>query len=99
LHPLEDRRRGALVQLVEKVSPEELPLYRQARVPTVQATVPHENAITVRELADMRSGLFNYTTSPAFVRAWFTAPRRMDASAAARLQLQEACFVPARRKL
>jgi D-alanyl-D-alanine carboxypeptidase len=38
--------------------------------------VPHGNEITIRELADMRSGLLNYTNNPAFVRAWFGAPRR-----------------------
>lgn len=40
------------------------------------AGVPHGNAITIRELADMRSGLFNYTSNLAFARAWFAAPRR-----------------------
>jgi D-alanyl-D-alanine carboxypeptidase len=40
------------------------------------AGVPNGDAITIRELADMRSGLFNYTSNPAFARAWFAAPRR-----------------------
>jgi D-alanyl-D-alanine carboxypeptidase len=40
------------------------------------AGVPHGNAITIRELADMRSGLLNYTSNLAFARAWFAAPRR-----------------------
>jgi D-alanyl-D-alanine carboxypeptidase len=38
--------------------------------------VPHGNEITIRELADMRSGLLNYTSNPTFARAWFAAPRR-----------------------
>jgi D-alanyl-D-alanine carboxypeptidase len=41
------------------------------------AGVPHGNGITIRELADMRSGLFNYTSNLAFARAWFAAPRRV----------------------
>jgi D-alanyl-D-alanine carboxypeptidase len=41
------------------------------------AGVPRGNTITIRELADMRSGLFNYTSNPAFARAWFAAPRRV----------------------
>ena len=39
--------------------------------------VPQGDAITLRQLADMRSGLFNYTNDLAFVRAWFAAPRRV----------------------
>ena len=44
---------------------------------TYLAGVPHGNAITIRELAEMRSGLFNYTANPAFVRAWLGHPRRV----------------------
>jgi D-alanyl-D-alanine carboxypeptidase len=45
-------------------------------VGTYLAGVPNGDAITLRELADMRSGLFNYTSNLAFARAWFGAPRR-----------------------
>ncbi len=38
--------------------------------------MPNGNAITIRDLADMRSGLFNYTNNLAFARAWFAAPHR-----------------------
>jgi D-alanyl-D-alanine carboxypeptidase len=40
------------------------------------AGVPDGHAITIRDLADMHSGLLNYTNNPAFVHAWFAAPRR-----------------------
>jgi D-alanyl-D-alanine carboxypeptidase len=40
------------------------------------AGVPHGNAITIRELAEMRSGLFDYFANNAWVRAWLTHPRR-----------------------
>jgi CubicO group peptidase (beta-lactamase class C family) len=38
--------------------------------------VPDGNAITLRELAEMRSGLFDYLSNDAFVRAWFSHLRR-----------------------
>jgi D-alanyl-D-alanine carboxypeptidase len=40
------------------------------------AGIPHGNAITIRELAEMRSGLFDYFANDAWVRAWLTHPRR-----------------------
>jgi D-alanyl-D-alanine carboxypeptidase len=40
------------------------------------AGVPDGNAITLRELAEMRSGLFDYISSPAFLRALVAHPRR-----------------------
>ena len=40
------------------------------------AGVPHGNRITIRELAGMRSGLFDYFANDAWVRAWLTDPRR-----------------------
>jgi D-alanyl-D-alanine carboxypeptidase len=40
------------------------------------AGVPHGNAITVRELAEMRSGLPDYFANEGFVRAWLAHPRR-----------------------
>ena len=40
------------------------------------AGVPDGNAITLRELAEMRSGLFDYLSNPAFLRAWFSHLRR-----------------------
>ena len=61
----------ALLQLVDrgKVS-------LDSSISSYLAGVPNGNTITIRELADMRSGLLNYTNNPAFVRAWFGAPRR-----------------------
>lgn len=38
--------------------------------------VPNGNRITLRELAGMRSGLFNYTMDPGFFKALTTDPRR-----------------------
>lgn len=38
--------------------------------------VPQGNAITVRQLARMQSGLFNYSATPEFQRALFSDPRR-----------------------
>jgi D-alanyl-D-alanine carboxypeptidase len=38
--------------------------------------VPHGNAITIRELAEMRSGLFDYTSNEAFLQASLTHPGR-----------------------
>ena len=38
--------------------------------------VPDGNAITLRELAEMRSGLFDYLSNPAFLRASLAHPRR-----------------------
>lgn len=38
--------------------------------------VPDGNRISIRELADMRSGLTNYATTDAFLRAWVKNPRR-----------------------
>ena len=40
------------------------------------AGVPDGNAITLRELAEMRSGLFDYLSNAAFLRAWFSHLRR-----------------------
>jgi D-alanyl-D-alanine carboxypeptidase len=40
------------------------------------AGVPDGNTITLRELAAMRSGLFDYLHNPAFLRAWLSHPRR-----------------------
>ncbi len=40
------------------------------------AGVPHGNEITIRELAEMRSGLFDYFGNDAWVRAWLADPRR-----------------------
>jgi D-alanyl-D-alanine carboxypeptidase len=40
------------------------------------AGVPDGNTITLRELAEMRSGLFDYLSNPAFLRAWLRHPRR-----------------------
>ena len=39
------------------------------------AGVPQGNKITIRELAEMRSGLFDYFGNDAFLRAWLTDPR------------------------
>ncbi|MGW1054990.1 serine hydrolase domain-containing protein [Streptomyces sp. NPDC002521] len=38
--------------------------------------VPGENRITLRQLADMRSGLFNYTEDPDFFKALTSGPQR-----------------------
>ncbi|MDT5094039.1 MAG: D-alanyl-D-alanine carboxypeptidase [Mycobacterium sp.] len=38
--------------------------------------VPHGDAITLRQLARMQSGLANYTDSPDFQQAFFANPRR-----------------------
>jgi D-alanyl-D-alanine carboxypeptidase len=38
--------------------------------------VPNGNAITLRELAEMRSGLFDYLEDEDFVRPWLTEPMR-----------------------
>ena len=38
--------------------------------------VPQGDKITVRQLARMQSGLFNYSASPAFQKAMFADPRR-----------------------
>jgi len=40
------------------------------------AGVPHGNRITIRELAEMRSGLFDYFGNDAFARAWLSDLRR-----------------------
>lgn len=40
------------------------------------ARIPHGNAITIRELADMRSGLFDYTSTDAFLRPWLADTQR-----------------------
>jgi D-alanyl-D-alanine carboxypeptidase len=40
------------------------------------AGVPHGNRITIRELAEMRSGLPDYFGNDAFLRAWLTHPQR-----------------------
>jgi len=40
------------------------------------AGVPHGNRITIRELAEMRSGLFDYFGDDAFLRAWLSDLRR-----------------------
>ena len=40
------------------------------------AGVPDGNAITLRELAEMRSGLFDYLSNPAFLPALGSHPRR-----------------------
>jgi D-alanyl-D-alanine carboxypeptidase len=40
------------------------------------AGVPGGNAITLRELAEMRCGLFDYVRNPAFLRAWLSHVRR-----------------------
>ena len=62
----------ALLQLVDRGK-----VALNAPISAYLAGVPHGDAITIRELADMRSGLFNYTSNPAFARAWFAAPRRV----------------------
>jgi D-alanyl-D-alanine carboxypeptidase len=61
----------ALLQLVDRGK-----VALDSPISSYLAGVPHGNTITIRELADMRSGLFNYTNNPAFARAWFAAPRR-----------------------
>jgi D-alanyl-D-alanine carboxypeptidase len=61
----------ALLQLVDRRK-----VALDSPISAYLAGVPHGNAITIRELADMRSGLFNYTSNLAFARAWFAAPRR-----------------------
>ena len=61
----------ALLQLVDRGK-----VALNSPISSYLAGVPHGNTITIRELADMRSGLFNYTNNPAFARAWFAAPRR-----------------------
>jgi D-alanyl-D-alanine carboxypeptidase len=38
--------------------------------------VPDGNKITLRELAEMRSGLFDYLNNPDFLRAWFSHLQR-----------------------
>jgi D-alanyl-D-alanine carboxypeptidase len=38
--------------------------------------VPNGNRITLRQLAEMRSGLFNYSEDPGFFKALTSAPRR-----------------------
>ncbi|MGQ5636132.1 MULTISPECIES: serine hydrolase domain-containing protein [unclassified Streptomyces] len=38
--------------------------------------VPHGGEITLRQLADMRSGLFNYSEDPGFFKALASNPRR-----------------------
>ena len=40
------------------------------------AGVPHGNRITIRELAEMRSGLFDYFSDDAWSRLWLSDPRR-----------------------
>jgi len=40
------------------------------------AGVPNGDRITLRELAGMRSGLFNYTEDPGFFKAFTSDPRR-----------------------
>ena len=40
------------------------------------AGVPHGNEITIRELAEMRSGLPDYFENDAWLRTWLTDPRR-----------------------
>jgi D-alanyl-D-alanine carboxypeptidase len=61
----------ALLQLVDRGK-----VALDSPISSYLARVPHGNAITIRDLADMRSGLFNYTNNRAFARAWFAAPRR-----------------------
>lgn len=61
----------ALLQLVDRGK-----VALDSPISSYVAGVPRGKLITVRELADMRSGLFNYTNNLAFVRAWFAAPRR-----------------------
>jgi D-alanyl-D-alanine carboxypeptidase len=50
----------ALLQLVDRGK-----IALDSPISSYLAGVPHGNAITVRELADMRSGLFNYTSNLA----------------------------------
>ena len=38
--------------------------------------VPNGDTITLRQLADMTSGVASYTKNPAFVNAWLSHPRR-----------------------
>jgi D-alanyl-D-alanine carboxypeptidase len=61
----------ALLQLVDQGK-----VKLDSPISSYLAGVPHGTAITIRQLADMRSGLLNYTNNLAFVRAWFGAPRR-----------------------
>ena len=63
------------------------------------AGVPHGNEITIRELAEMRSGLFDYFGNDAWVRAWLADPGANGRPGAAGLQLQQTVAVCAGHEL
>lgn len=61
----------AVLQLVDKGE-----VGLDSPISTYLSGVPDGNRITIRELAEMRSGLPNYATSDAFLRAWVEDPWR-----------------------
>lgn len=61
----------AVLQLVDRKKIQlDAPISRYLR------GVPHGNSITIRELAEMRSGLYSYSQDPAWQKAFFRNPRR-----------------------
>lgn len=61
----------ALLQLVDQGK-----VRLDSPISTYIAGVPHGNEITIRELAEMRSGLVDYFNNDVWVRAWLDHPRR-----------------------
>ena len=61
----------ALLQLVERGK-----ISLDSPISKYIAGVPHGNRITIRELAEMRSGLFDYFSDDAWSRLWLSDPRR-----------------------
>ena len=61
----------ALLQLVDRKKVRlDAPISRYLR------GIPDGNRITLRELAEMRSGLFSYTADPGWARAYLSHPKR-----------------------